>query len=1579
MATDTPQNVILEFGVDYGDSLQKIKAITTLSKELGVSFEDAADKVEKALAKQSQAQEQAAKQSKRSTDAAVRTLQTEIAAREAGGRATARYYELIYTNSSKVDQQAIAPLIAKYKELEAQQVAAAAASKQRAEAEKKAAQDAAAAIKVQADALRASSAANERILASKTGGGGFTGLPDISGGTRQLEQMGMTAKATSAALRQVPAQFTDIVVSLQGGQAPLTVFLQQGGQLKDVFGGAGAAAAALGKYVLGLINPVTLAAAAVAALAYGYNQGATEVQRFNAALITSNNAAGTTSDKLADIAAGVANITNVTKGAAAEAVTAFAKSGAFNTDQIERFSTVAIRAQREVGTSVADTIAAFEKLGQKPLEASLKLNEGTNYLTRLLYEQIKALEEQGRVTEAAALAQSAYADASTSVADKLEKNLGTIERGWRNVKDASKSALDTLLEFGRKDAFVDQEQRINNRLSTLQSGLTGTADTPAVTGDLAEQYRKEIAQLTEVQRLLQKSKDSRLEAAEAQRTQNKLLNASVELDAVITKNLDKKATAEIQIATLRDKYGKEAAKDAAIALKLEEAIASVRAKAADKTPKQTVKIDENQRELAQYIESLEKRIGKEQELTEVQKAQRVVAKANTADANAQVQAYALFLAEQFDAEEKNSAARKAAAKAQADYNKELANSANSVEKSLEKYQLENAALALSKDQYISLEAAVNDLAIARLEEQLVKEKIANNPTGEAAIAEEIRLRRELAKEIRSKDARTETEKAAKDAATAWEKASDRIGDSITDALFRGFESGKGFIQNLVDTAQNAFKTMVLQPTVKGVVTSALGFPGVANAAGAASGVGALSGGFAALGTAFGSSLSAGFGATVSSFGAATGVAIEGGLASIATATGSGIASGLGQIAGALGPFALGAVGLYALTGGFKGEYAKSTGDASVAFDPMGNRTRTSTAAEIGGGRYTATLSADADKLVAGLNAAYLANIKSLGGTAKFTDFFFGGNNSDGGKFTLGAGVGGVGSVFNSGELKSGDEAVKLAASRAVFAALKASDLPGYLAKVFDGVTATGTSQEQIEQIDTAISFAGGLKQIRDALTETRTPLQVLQDTVDTAFAALDTSAATFKTDFVAAIDSGITPDKLAQFQALGVSLDQLAAASGKAGDSVRSVADIAAERATLQQQLDAATLSNVQILAKQREALDASNRALFDQVTAAEAAKEVAAERADLQQQLDDLTLTSTQALAQQRAALDESNRALFDQVQAAAAAAKAQEELSAAAEGMAERVKASVDSLSNTRFDLENQILTLQGATGEVATRTRTKDLAALTEGITSQAEIDRITAAYDYNQGLRDQIVALNASKKAAEDASQAQSAAADTQSRAAQEAVDAANRVRDAMKSIADSLTDAAAQIRGDIVKQGAGGFAAAQAQFTVTAAQAKAGDEAAAKSLPQLASALVQIAQTSATSEAQLRSVRASTAGTLDEVAALLAAKYGFQTTSTATVTTSVPTAQQQPTVPTQQTVVQPVFYNSITGQAAAPADSAATLAELAKITALLEALSTKTTVTAEDIATTRRVLQLVTRNGASMQVAAEAPGLLTRTS
>src|SRR3546814_13231057 len=95
-------------------------------------------------------------------------------------------------------------------------------------------------------------------------------------------------------MRGGPAQITDIVVSLQAGQAPLTVLLQQGGQLKDMFGGIVPAARALGGALVSLINPYTVLAAAAAAVGYALYQVGGQTERYNRPIRLTGNYAGTT-------------------------------------------------------------------------------------------------------------------------------------------------------------------------------------------------------------------------------------------------------------------------------------------------------------------------------------------------------------------------------------------------------------------------------------------------------------------------------------------------------------------------------------------------------------------------------------------------------------------------------------------------------------------------------------------------------------------------------------------------------------------------------------------------------------------------------------------------------------------------------------------------------------------------------------------------------------------------------------------------------------------------------------------------------------------------------------------------------------------------------------------------------------------------------------------------------------------------------------------------------------------------------------------------------------------------------------
>jgi hypothetical protein len=102
----------------------------------------------------------------------------------------------------------------------------------------------------------------------------------LTGFRDDLGKTGQSAAQTAYAMRMIPAQMTDIIVGLSTGQSPFMVLMQQGGQLKDMFGGIGPAIKGVGGYVLGLINPVTLAAAAVGVLGLAYYKGSQEQDEF---------------------------------------------------------------------------------------------------------------------------------------------------------------------------------------------------------------------------------------------------------------------------------------------------------------------------------------------------------------------------------------------------------------------------------------------------------------------------------------------------------------------------------------------------------------------------------------------------------------------------------------------------------------------------------------------------------------------------------------------------------------------------------------------------------------------------------------------------------------------------------------------------------------------------------------------------------------------------------------------------------------------------------------------------------------------------------------------------------------------------------------------------------------------------------------------------------------------------------------------------------------------------------------------------------------------------------------------------
>lgn len=745
-----------------------------------------------------------------------------------------------------------------------------------------------------------------------------------------LGKMGVSAAQTAAALRGVPAQFTDIITSLQGGQAPLTVLLQQGGQLKDLFGGAGAAAKALGGYILGLVNPYTLVAAAIGAVALAYAQGSRENDAYVRGLILTGNASGATAGQLQGYAQQISAVV-ATQGKAAEAVAAFAASGKVGSENLKEFAQSAIQFERATGTAVDETVKKFVELRNAPLAASLKLNEGTNYLTESLYRQIKALEDQGRATEAASLAQKAFNDAQTDRAADIVKNLGTIERSWLAIKDAIKGAYDAALNIGRTTLPAQELLQVRAQIQATQNRAQGF-----YFPERAEaQKQADLAALQAREAQLVKITEAEKAAADAARQRAEAVQASAAFDKAGEKFIGDRVKMERDLADALN-TGVAAGRSQA------EILARINAIRDDYAKKNKGALDAEKKEAADRNAIYSELAGvsttyyKELAAAQAQRAKGVITEAQYVDyveKLIQKQPFAVALAkEEAEAIKQRKKAEEEALKISNDALEVRQKAGDAVRNQVQRLKDEAEAAVIAARENISLAQALEEVALARLQDEQAQQRaLGADDATLLAIEQEIAARKELIGLIGQKEAREANAKAAKDAADEWKRTAESISNSLTDALMRGFESGKGFVRNLIDTTKNLFATLVLRPQIQAVF--GLSGASAANAAQSGGGVGidptsitSLFGGNS-IGVGVGSGLvsagnflvSAGFdkfGAAVSSFAdsaasfgnlAYGGAGIAGSLIGQALFGGKGY-SGLGGSLGSIGGLALSGAG-----------------------------------------------------------------------------------------------------------------------------------------------------------------------------------------------------------------------------------------------------------------------------------------------------------------------------------------------------------------------------------------------------------------------------------------------------------------------------------------------------------------------------------------------------------------------------------------------------------------------------------------------------------------------------------------------
>lgn len=285
---------------------------------------------------------------------------------------------------------------------------------------------------------------------------------------------GISVGQYSAALRTLPAQFTDIATQLAGGRSPFLILLQQGGQIKDSFGGlspmlqalrdalfgfneesretaesAGGiseaaeglnntseAAEKLGR-AGGLLNGFNLAIAGTVGLlailagaAYSSSQQFDNVAR---SLILMGGAGFSSMQQLNDAAQDVADNAGASLADSVDTLVQLNDTGKYTADQMTKIAK-SIMAMGDAGLDTKAALADFSRLVSDPVKALASMNQQYGFVDEAMMKHIITLEKTKGKTAAANEAITLFADTMEDRSNKIVEATDNIGQAWNGLK-----------------------------------------------------------------------------------------------------------------------------------------------------------------------------------------------------------------------------------------------------------------------------------------------------------------------------------------------------------------------------------------------------------------------------------------------------------------------------------------------------------------------------------------------------------------------------------------------------------------------------------------------------------------------------------------------------------------------------------------------------------------------------------------------------------------------------------------------------------------------------------------------------------------------------------------------------------------------------------------------------------------------------------------------------------------------------------------------------------------------------------------------------------------------------------------
>ena len=294
-----------------------------------------------------------------------------------------------------------------------------------------------------------------------------------------ITNVGMSAKQTAWAMKMVPAQMTDIVTQLAGGQSPFLVMIQQGGQLRDMFQGFGNMFKNVGAMILKwLMNPWVLATAAIAAFGYAAYKVITQFDSLNQMMVMTNGYTGLTKQQFIDMSDSVGKATSNFSGAK-ESMQALGAAGVRAGSDFSKVAEVVTNFSRYTDTATEDTVKWYAQIQKTPLDTLRQFDDQYHRITSSVLEQVAAHQKSGDTLGAVKIAMEALMSAQDKMAKEAMEKANIFVKAYRWVADEMSKAfsggpkmdtstkLDAQIAETKKWIEVQKGASVGNALGSL--------------------------------------------------------------------------------------------------------------------------------------------------------------------------------------------------------------------------------------------------------------------------------------------------------------------------------------------------------------------------------------------------------------------------------------------------------------------------------------------------------------------------------------------------------------------------------------------------------------------------------------------------------------------------------------------------------------------------------------------------------------------------------------------------------------------------------------------------------------------------------------------------------------------------------------------------------------------------------------------------------------------------------------------------------------------------------------------------------------------------------------------------------